>query len=107
MGPPTAEVTLLNLWFRLILLLLMTPWRPKLEGPLDVSRLRFTVLPNDLDASLHMNNGRYWTLMDLGRMDLLLRTGLWRARSGFVASFGRSAASRWNRACWPGARRAS
>ena len=26
-----------------------------------------------------MNNGRYWTLMDLGRTDLLIRSGLWRA----------------------------
>ena len=26
-----------------------------------------------------MNNGRYWSLMDLGRTDLMLRTGLWRA----------------------------
>jgi acyl-CoA thioesterase FadM len=26
-----------------------------------------------------MNNGRYWTLMDLGRTDLMLRSGLWRA----------------------------
>ena len=26
-----------------------------------------------------MNNGRYWTLMDLGRADLMIRSGLWRA----------------------------
>ena len=25
-----------------------------------------------------MNNGRYWTLMDLGRTDLMIRSGLWR-----------------------------
>jgi acyl-CoA thioesterase FadM len=25
-----------------------------------------------------MNNGRYWTLMDLGRSDLMIRSGLWR-----------------------------
>jgi len=32
------------------------------------------VLPNDLDALLHVNNGVYLTLMDLGRVDLLLRS---------------------------------
>jgi acyl-CoA thioesterase FadM len=26
-----------------------------------------------------MNNGRYWTIMDLGRADLMIRSGLWRA----------------------------
>ena len=26
-----------------------------------------------------MNNGRYLTLMDLGRADLVIRSGLWRA----------------------------
>jgi acyl-CoA thioesterase FadM len=25
-----------------------------------------------------MNNGRYWTLMDLGRTDIMIRSGLWR-----------------------------
>ncbi|MCU0830087.1 MAG: acyl-CoA thioesterase [Rhizobiaceae bacterium] len=45
----------------------------------DVHRLRFTVLPNDLDTNLHMNNGRYLTLMDLGRVDMMIRSGLIRA----------------------------
>jgi hypothetical protein len=27
-----------------------------------VSRLAFRVWPHDLDTSLHMNNGRYWTI---------------------------------------------
>jgi acyl-CoA thioesterase FadM len=25
-----------------------------------------------------MNNGRYWTIMDLGRADMIIRSGLWR-----------------------------
>ena len=29
------------------------------------------VWPNDLDTNAHMNNGRYLTLMDLGRFDLM------------------------------------
>ncbi len=69
----------MNLWLRL-LHLLVTSWaRPRLHAPFDRSLLKFWVWFHDLDTSLHMNNGRYWTLMDLGRTDLMLRSGLWRA----------------------------
>ncbi|MEV7694613.1 thioesterase family protein [Microbacterium sp. NPDC089189] len=44
---------------------------------LDVGRIRLTTLPTDLDVVGHMNNGRYLSLFDLGRFDLLMRTGLW------------------------------
>jgi len=30
----------------------------------------------DLDLNLHMNNGRYLSVMDLGRFDLMLRAGV-------------------------------
>lgn len=33
-------------------------------------------MPTDLDILRHMNNGRYLSLFDLGRWDLLIRTGL-------------------------------
>lgn len=69
----------MNLWFRLIWLLVTTPFRPRLELPFARSLLPFRVWFHDLDTSMHMNNGRYWSLMDLGRTDLLLRSGLWRA----------------------------
>lgn len=76
----------MNLWLRLLALLASAFVRPGLRPPFDVSRVRFRVWPHDLDTSLHMNNGRYWTLMDLGRTDLMLRSGLWRAvlRHGWV-----------------------
>lgn len=58
--------------------------------PEGVSVLRMRVLPNDLDLSFHMNNGRYLAVMDLGRLDLLIRTGLggavWRHRWTPVAN---------------------
>ena len=66
----------MNLWLRLIWLLLSAPFRPRLTLPEDVSSLALRVLPNDLDLSLHMNNGRYLAVMDLGRLDLLIRSGL-------------------------------
>jgi acyl-CoA thioesterase FadM len=69
----------MNLWLRLLGVILASLWRPRFDPVRDVSRLGFRVWPHDLDTSLHMNNGRYWTLMDLGRTDLMLRSGLWRA----------------------------
>lgn len=39
--------------------------------------LRLRVWPGDLDLNLHMNNGRYFTVADLGRFDMWLRTGVW------------------------------
>jgi len=65
----------MNLWFRLLWWLLKSPWRGRL-GPLETSLMTFMVLPTDLDVNLHMNNGRFLALMDLGRLDLLARCGL-------------------------------
>ncbi len=67
----------MNLWLRLLWLLVTAGRRPPIKPPDGVSTLDFRVLPTDLDLSAHMNNGRYWTLMDLGRLDYMLRTGLW------------------------------
>lgn len=66
--------SLVNLWFRLIWMLLTVRWRTR-AGALDTTRLRMTVLPNDLDFNGHVNNGRYLTLADVARMDYVLRTG--------------------------------
>lgn len=65
----------MNLLFRLLKTLLFWIVFPARRGILDESVVRFRVWPNDLDTNLHMNNGRYMTLMDLGRLDLLLRNG--------------------------------
>jgi acyl-CoA thioesterase FadM len=69
----------MNLWLRLLWLLITARWRPAIAMPGGVSVLRFRVWPHDLDVSLHMNNGRYLTIMDLGRLDLMLASGLWRS----------------------------
>lgn len=47
-------------------------------GPFDESALAFRVMPADIDINLHMNNARYLAMMDLGRWDFILRSGLWR-----------------------------
>src|SRR5262245_47864407 len=68
----------MNLWLRLLLVLMRSSRGPTLAAPLGVSSLRLRVWPNDLDVLMHMNNGRYVTIMDLGRVDLMIRMGLWR-----------------------------
>ncbi len=45
--------------------------------PLDTLRLPMRVMPADVEVT-RMNNGRYFTLMDLGRLDLTFRCGLLR-----------------------------
>ena len=64
----------MNLFVRLIKVLVLALLAPRVpvDRPL-VTRLR--VWPNDLDTNLHMNNGRYLTVMDLGRTDLIIRSG--------------------------------
>ena len=44
---------------------------------LEEARLPLRVWPDEVDAYLHLNNGRYLTMMDAGRYQLFLRTRLW------------------------------
>ena len=66
----------MNLYFRLLLFMVRVRFRRRL-GIWDTSHVTFRVNPFDLDVMRHMNNGRYLTLMDLGRMDLMLRSRFW------------------------------
>jgi len=43
---------------------------------LATTRIRLRVWPNDLDLNMHVNNGRYLTLADIGRMHWFARAGL-------------------------------
>jgi acyl-CoA thioesterase FadM len=64
---------------KISLLALFTPRR----ALMDESVIRLRVWPNDLDLNLHMNNGRYLSLMDLGRVDVMFHSGafkLWFAK---------------------------
>ena len=66
-----------NLYLRLLVFMIRVRFRSRLSM-WDTSRTSFRVNPADLDVQRHMNNGRYLTLMDLGRMDLMLRSGFWK-----------------------------
>ena len=67
----------MNLWFRLLLMLLRRPWRKPVDG-LATTVIRLRVWPLDLDFNRHVTNGRYFTLADVGRMDYVLRSGAFR-----------------------------
>lgn len=45
-------------------------------GLTDTGEFKFTANINDIDNFLEMNNGRIFTLFDLGRTDFAIRTGL-------------------------------
>ena len=68
----------MNLWLRVLWVYLRAFFGKRLEV-LQTSIVRLRVFPNDLDSYGHVNNGRYLTLMDLGRLDLIIRTGMGRA----------------------------
>ncbi|WP_229661942.1 acyl-CoA thioesterase [Phycicoccus endophyticus] len=43
----------------------------------DTAVTPFRVRLSDLDLQRHMNNGTYLTIADLGRVDLMVRSGFW------------------------------
>lgn len=60
----------MNLYLRLLKVLFRIA-SSRRRHALEPSRLAFRVWPTDCDLNLHMNNGRYLTLMDLGRIHLI------------------------------------
>ena len=68
----------MNMMFRLLYFLLFNRNRQNL-ALLDKAMTPFRVWLTDLDILMHMNNGKYLSLMDLGRLDLLQRCGAARA----------------------------
>ena len=67
----------MHLLLRTLLLLFTSPRRPPLTV-WDGSSLPLRVLPTDIDIAMHVNNGMYLSLMDLGRFDLMVRSGVWK-----------------------------
>lgn len=81
---------LVNVLWRTLIVVWRARWRQRREGllsPMAVARISLRTLPTDIDILLHMNNGRYLSLFDLGRWDLMVRTGLFDAmkRMGWYA----------------------
>ena len=66
----------MHLLLRTLLLLFTSSRRSRLDI-WDESSLPLRVLPTDIDIAMHINNGMYFSLMDLGRFDLMVRAGIW------------------------------
>src|ERR1700704_1885823 len=49
------------------------------------TRVALRVWPNDLDFNLHVNNGRYLALADIGRLHWFVRTGMLAAARRYKA----------------------
>lgn len=63
----------MSMLVRLSILLLKRIFWFKKQSIFDKTQTHFLVLPTDLDVNFHMNNGRYLSVMDLGRFDMLLK----------------------------------
>jgi acyl-CoA thioesterase FadM len=62
-------------WFRLARVSLGLISESKVDL-LATTRVVFRVWPNDLDFNIHVNNGRYLALADIGRVHWFVRTGV-------------------------------
>ena len=63
--------------FRFLFALLTSRFRRRV-GILDDCIIAMRVWPNDLDLNMHVNSGRYLSLMDIGRVEILARTRMLR-----------------------------
>lgn len=66
----------MNLYLRLIFFRLLSRRRSRLEM-WDTAVTPFRVTPSDLDLLGHVNNSKYLAIMDLARIDLMMRSGWW------------------------------
>ncbi len=63
----------MTMFLRLIILVVKRAFYFKKTSLLDPCFTSFFVGPLDLDTNFHVNNGRYLSIMDLGRFDMLIK----------------------------------
>jgi acyl-CoA thioesterase FadM len=67
----------INSFVRIPLLALRQHFHPLPKiGVLEEDRVHMRVWPNDIDFNFHLNNSRYLTCMDYGRIHMLAATGI-------------------------------
>lgn len=69
----------MNLFFRRLWVYLRAQFSSKQEPVTQAYSLIFRVWLTDQDMFLHMTNSRYLSFSDLARLNMLIRTGIWRA----------------------------
>lgn len=65
----------MSLIFRLLRIIIANLFRKKHTSILAPTEMKMRVWPTDLDLNIHLNNGRYLTIMDVGRIDLIMKVG--------------------------------
>jgi acyl-CoA thioesterase FadM len=63
-------------WWRLLITYISSIFRKRIRLT-DISNLSFRVWPQETDKK-YMNNASYWTITEMGQMDFLFRTGLFK-----------------------------
>mgnify|MGYP003688219777 CR=1 FL=1 len=66
----------MNLFFRFFYQIILSQFMKPL-GINDTDSAEMRVWPQDLDANIHLNNGKFLSIMDLGRTRLSIRSGLY------------------------------
>ena len=66
----------MNLYLRLLFFRMLSRRRTRLEM-WDTAVTPFRVTLSDLDLLGHINNSKYLAIMDLARLDLMMRAGWW------------------------------
>ena len=66
----------MNLLWRCLLVMFFSKFSKSLDI-FEESTISFRVLPTDIDFLLHMNNGRYFSLMDLARINAVIRNNIY------------------------------
>ena len=66
----------MNLYFRLLRIIFKILTAPRLEDPHQPSPLTFRAWLHDIDLNMHLNNARYLSWMDLGRIHMMGRSGV-------------------------------
>ena len=64
----------MNIWIRILITLARSLFQPRVE-PTAVLRTDMIVGPTEADAK-YVNNARYLLFMEVGRLELMLRTGI-------------------------------
>ena len=67
----------MNLWLRVMVIGIFAYFRKKISAN-QTGTTHFYGMPHDVDINIHLNNGRYFEIMDLGRLDLTIRIGIFR-----------------------------
>ncbi|WP_141366131.1 acyl-CoA thioesterase [Glutamicibacter uratoxydans] len=62
--------------FRVLMVYLRSKKAPRLSM-FDTGSLTMRATLTDVDFAMHINNGMYFSIFDLGRFDLMFRSGVW------------------------------